>query len=286
VSEQRPPDPGEEPDGVPTRPQPRVPGPPDQPTQVQPSLPRRIQGPTPPADQPPWTGQPVYGQPPPPYAGPPPGWGGPLPPGPGGPGGPGGRPPGDDRSALPWILAAVVVVVVAIILAVILLRSGSKGTATTTDTTTSIVSSSSTAPATTAAPATTTPPTTAPPTTPSTSPPTTTPPTTTPPTTAPPVTPPLSSGNGTGDGNLGSFTASGPWTLQYSYDCSNLGQGQASDFAINILDPDGKPDATNTGVKTTGSGGGPNTNREPQGGTFSLQIVTKCMWTVMAVGSS
>lgn len=102
---------------------------------------------------------------------------------------------------------------------------------------------------------------------------------TAPPTTAAPAAPAtLLDVSGNGEKTTEPFTAKGPWHLKYSYDCANF--GQSGNFAVEISGGDGLSDQ---GPNTEGMSGS-DTNYEPKGGTFSLQVLSECSWHVVVTG--
>ena len=84
--------------------------------------------------------------------------------------------------------------------------------------------------------------------------------------------------NGTGDKTTDPFTAKGAWHINYSYNCAAF--GQAGDFGILVQGGDGFSDQ---GPNTQGMSG-QDSNFEPQGGTFTLQIISECQWHVTVTG--
>jgi kumamolisin len=83
---------------------------------------------------------------------------------------------------------------------------------------------------------------------------------------------------GTGSRRTASFTAPASWTLQWNYNCANVGGANA--FVVAVQKANGQPSANGRVVQrgTRGSG----TNQYRQGGTFVLQITTRCTWQATA----
>lgn len=95
-----------------------------------------------------------------------------------------------------------------------------------------------------------------------------------PPTTAPRIRTLLSI-SGNGETNSPTFTAAGPWSLEWSFDCGNSGpQG----FAIYLQGPGSNSGADTAPQEVRAADSG--TTPEPDGGTFSLQVASVCSWTV------
>lgn len=88
----------------------------------------------------------------------------------------------------------------------------------------------------------------------------------------------LLSVSGIGEKTTDPFTAPGPWHISYSYNCSNF--GQAGNFAVEVNGGDG---FTDRGPDTSGMSGH-DTNYEPAGGTYSLQILSECSWHLAVTG--
>lgn len=90
-----------------------------------------------------------------------------------------------------------------------------------------------------------------------------------------------------GSGNTGrtteKFTTQGAdWDLAWSYDCSNLGPGEKSNFIVWIDDADDQP-GYNSGLNELGTGGS-GLNHYHYGGTYWFTITTNCNWTLKATG--
>jgi hypothetical protein len=83
---------------------------------------------------------------------------------------------------------------------------------------------------------------------------------------------------GSGEKTTEPFTSRGAWRLQYSYDCANF--GQAGNFVVEVKGGDGFSDQ---GPSTEGTSGA-DSNYEPQGGTFSLQVLSECNWHIVVTG--
>jgi kumamolisin len=83
---------------------------------------------------------------------------------------------------------------------------------------------------------------------------------------------------GTGSRRTASFTAPASWTLQWNYNCANV--GNASAFIVAVQEANGQPSANGNVVQRGKRGSG--TKQYQQAGTFSLQITTQCTWQVTA----
>ncbi len=87
-----------------------------------------------------------------------------------------------------------------------------------------------------------------------------------------------------GDYMSGPFTAEGPWTIAWSYDCSKITSGHdwlivgiyrdAGGGTANLFDTITPP----PGDALKGS------TPETQGGTFYLKVTSECAWHMTAMG--
>ena len=83
----------------------------------------------------------------------------------------------------------------------------------------------------------------------------------------------LAQQSSTGDGDILAFTTSGPWQVQYSYDCGNV--GSASPFVITS--------GGTTLVRTRGRSGSDLVTATTTG-RHTLAVATKCGWVVRVFG--
>ncbi len=74
-------------------------------------------------------------------------------------------------------------------------------------------------------------------------------------------------------GNTPSFSQSGPWTLSWTYDCSNF--GNPGNFIVNV----NNSSAGDQGVNEAGNGGS-GTDYYYDSGTFSFAVDSECDWTL------
>jgi hypothetical protein len=85
---------------------------------------------------------------------------------------------------------------------------------------------------------------------------------------------------GSGINNTKPFTAAGPWTLKYSFDCSGFGSGQGN-FAVIVAGDDGVPVAIPVNALDAS---GNDSSQVYQTGSLHLEINSECTWHVMVVG--
>ncbi|WP_261562659.1 hypothetical protein [Frankia tisae] len=85
---------------------------------------------------------------------------------------------------------------------------------------------------------------------------------------------------GSGTKNTAQFTTGGAWTLDWSYDCSAFG-GQGN-FVV-MVNKDSGDKLTTDNVNQLGAKG-TSTEHFYDKGTFHLQIISECAWTVAAKG--
>lgn len=84
---------------------------------------------------------------------------------------------------------------------------------------------------------------------------------------------------GTGTQRTARFTATGDWTIAYTYDCAKF--GQAGILQIYVYTADGQfADVAANALGTTGEGSQP----EYKAGTFYLEVNSVCDWTVEVKG--
>jgi hypothetical protein len=84
---------------------------------------------------------------------------------------------------------------------------------------------------------------------------------------------------GNGINNTASFSASGAWEIDYSFDCTNF--GQSGNFAITVKNSDGSyADLPVNSLATKGQ----DVSHESKGGTYSLEINSECDWHVIVKG--
>lgn len=84
---------------------------------------------------------------------------------------------------------------------------------------------------------------------------------------------------GSGIDNTPSFTTSGDWEVDWSYDCSDF--GQSSNFGIFVFNSGGSlSDVAANQHGTKGAG----LSNEHQGGTYYLEVDSPCYWHVIVKG--
>jgi hypothetical protein len=85
---------------------------------------------------------------------------------------------------------------------------------------------------------------------------------------------------GSGSKTTQSFTATGEWTLTYSYDCSDF--GTRGNFVVSVRNADGSVSG-NQGVNELGRSGS-DTEYYHSPGTMFLQINSTCSWYITVIG--
>lgn len=91
-----------------------------------------------------------------------------------------------------------------------------------------------------------------------------------------PVT--LLSLSGSGIKNSQTFTVTGPWTINYSYDCSSF-LNSSGNFIVTVADSSGSPvefPVNELGTKAT------STSQAYSTGALHLEMNSECDWTVKA----
>ena len=95
--------------------------------------------------------------------------------------------------------------------------------------------------------------------------------------------------SGGGTGRTPAFTAHGPFTLTYQFECSTAigrgGFGTTGSFEATIRDPGGADAFDGQGVFDQGSAG-TNSRVYPSGGRFYIDIGSECDWHVSVVKGS
>ena len=81
--------------------------------------------------------------------------------------------------------------------------------------------------------------------------------------------------SGSGIGNTPSFTTSGDWEIDWSYDCTNF--GQSGKFAIFVFNPYGS--LADVAANQQGTKGAVVSN-EHHGGSYYLEVDSPCDWHV------
>jgi hypothetical protein len=84
---------------------------------------------------------------------------------------------------------------------------------------------------------------------------------------------------GSGITNTPSFTTSGDWEIEWSYDCTNF--GQSGNFGIFVFNFEGS--LSDVAANQHGSKGADVAN-EHQGGTYYLEVDSPCDWHVIVKG--
>jgi hypothetical protein len=84
---------------------------------------------------------------------------------------------------------------------------------------------------------------------------------------------------GSGIKRSAKFTASGDWTISYTYDCASF--GTSGNFIISVFNESGGyEDVAVNELAAKGSG----TNPEYRSGTFYLEMNSECDWAVRVTG--
>jgi hypothetical protein len=100
---------------------------------------------------------------------------------------------------------------------------------------------------------------------------------------APPSTSPskiVLQANGSSDQTTSTFAVPSEWSLSYSYDCTEFSGSGGGDLSMYIRTADGSYSRDNSPLTTSPSGGAASaTKRYHTGGTFSLDVVSDCLWT-------
>jgi hypothetical protein len=86
--------------------------------------------------------------------------------------------------------------------------------------------------------------------------------------------------SGSGTESTQTFTAPGEWQMNYTYDCTSF--GQKGNFDVNIDNGNGT-DSDLDGPNELGLSGSA-TEYYHEGGTFYLQVISECNWTVQIKG--
>ena len=84
---------------------------------------------------------------------------------------------------------------------------------------------------------------------------------------------------GSGDSKTQAFAAAGTWQIDWSYDCSNL--GQVGNFRVIVYRPDGT--LVSLAVSQLGTERSGSTN-EHLGGTYYLETNSVCRWHIVVNG--
>ena len=84
--------------------------------------------------------------------------------------------------------------------------------------------------------------------------------------------------SGSGTQTTKSFTASGSWSIAWSFDC---GAGSGGSFFVDIFNAsDHTPDFKNRGIDAEGEQQASDTSHFANPGTFYLGVTTTCGWTI------
>ena len=81
-------------------------------------------------------------------------------------------------------------------------------------------------------------------------------------------------------GNSAQFSVAGPWTMSWTYDCTNW--GSSGNFIVNVNQPPGDF-ANDAGPNQLGTGGS-GMDSYGDAGTFSLSIISECDWSITVSG--
>jgi hypothetical protein len=82
---------------------------------------------------------------------------------------------------------------------------------------------------------------------------------------------------GSGNNRTPSFTTSGNWEIDWSYDCTNL--GQSGSFQISVYESPTNAEVDIAAISLGANGS--DVAQEAQGGTYYLQVSSKCNWHVI-----
>jgi hypothetical protein len=84
--------------------------------------------------------------------------------------------------------------------------------------------------------------------------------------------------SGTGTQTTKEFTAAGPWSIAWSFDC---GTDSGGSFFLDVFNAsDHTPDFKNRGVDVEGEQHDSATSHFANPGTFYLQITSTCAWSI------
>jgi len=83
--------------------------------------------------------------------------------------------------------------------------------------------------------------------------------------------------SGNGNSKTPSFTTSGGWEIDWSYDCSNL--GHSATFQVTVYESASKSQVDIAAIALGTKGAG--VAFEDQGGTYYLQVISECNWHIM-----
>jgi hypothetical protein len=82
---------------------------------------------------------------------------------------------------------------------------------------------------------------------------------------------------GSGINKTPSFTTSGGWEIDWSYDCTNLGQSGSFQISVYESASNARVDIAAIALGAKGS----DVAFEDQGGTYYLQVTSECNWHVI-----
>jgi hypothetical protein len=82
---------------------------------------------------------------------------------------------------------------------------------------------------------------------------------------------------GNGISTTPSFTTSGGWEIDWSYDCANLGQSSTFQISLHESSSNARVDTAAIALGASGS----DVTFEDQGGTYYLQVSSECNWHVI-----
>ena len=83
---------------------------------------------------------------------------------------------------------------------------------------------------------------------------------------------------GMGTQTTQSFTASGPWSIAWSFHCDS---GSGGSLFIDVFNAsDHTPDFKNRGIAAEGEQSGADTSHFANPGSFYLEITSTCAWTI------
>jgi hypothetical protein len=82
---------------------------------------------------------------------------------------------------------------------------------------------------------------------------------------------------GSGINKTPSFTTSGSWEIDWSYDCTNLGKSGSFQISVYESSSNAQVDVAAIALGAKGS----DVAQEDQGGTYYLQVSSECNWHVI-----
>jgi len=83
--------------------------------------------------------------------------------------------------------------------------------------------------------------------------------------------------SGSGNNKTPSFTTSGGWEIDWSYDCTHLGHSATFQVTVYATASNSQVDNAAIALGTKGT----DVAFEDQGGTYYLQVISECDWHVL-----